>query len=174
MRVSLGRYSQWGRKGVFLTEFALTAFVGLSLLMGTITLSYRYFMQARFDDAAREVSRVCLARAGLADACNDIRKVRDMVAKNLGGDFDKDKLLSYGRSYDTIDRALAEHLPGVAFLPPPGSNRVPGRRGLNNSSDLESGSFVAYELVYNLGIAVPLVPADVWNLRSAVVIYNEE
>ena len=161
------------RKGIAMTEFALTSFVGVSILMGSIMFSYRYFMQARFDDAAREVSRLCLARAALPEACNDIRTLRNMVFKNLGGDFEKKKLLAYGKSYNTIDQTLTEHRPGVAFLPS-SSGKAPSRQRLQNQSDLTSGSFVAYELVYNLGLSVPLVPDDVWNLRSAVVIYNEE
>ena len=161
------------RKGVAMVEFALTSFLGVSLLIGTITLSYRYFMQARFDDAAREVSRLCLARAALPEACSNIRTLRNMVFDRLGGDFDKKKLLAYGRSYDTIDRALTEHRPGVAFQPSDGGKK-PSRQRLQNQSDLTSGSFVAYELVYSLEFSVPLVPDDVWNLRSAVVIYNEE
>ncbi|MBC6497578.1 MAG: hypothetical protein GDA54_04575 [Alphaproteobacteria bacterium GM7ARS4] len=168
----MARDSFWHRRsGMALLEFALTSVIGLTLLLSSLGLGYRYMMQARFDDAAREVTRLCLARAGLPDACKNIKEVRRMVYENLKGSFDEERIMAYGRSYKDIKKAVIGHKPGDIFEQV--ADEDDERRALVNKSRLNKGPFVAYELDYDLAMPIAFVPDGLWDLRSYVIIYNE-
>ena len=162
------------RRAVAIVELAVTAGFGLMMLLATMSLGYRYFMQSRLDDAVREVSRVCSARAGMINACLSVATVKTELDNRLDGSFNSNNILIYAQSYSLASTAYTVPFPGSIFTPSEDDETEVTSESLANASDLTQGSYVSYEVDYDLGLNVPFVPSEVWRLRSYVLIYNEE